>query len=80
MTTTKFMERIGMTEEQKKKFESRMAADRQQIPIGRTAHPREVAELITFLSDNSKSEYIVGQCIIIDGGRSLARPALNLKD
>ena len=57
----------------------RMSQDRGQIPIGRPAHPKEIAELIVFLSDNSKSEYIVGQCIIIDGGRSLCRPTLNLK-
>ena len=36
-----------------------------------SGRPHEVAELIAFLADRSKSEYIVGQCIVIDGGASL---------
>ena len=39
--------------------------------IGRVGEPNEIAELILFLSDNSKSSYIVGQSIIIDGGATI---------
>ena len=78
-TTTDITQKLGMSKEDQTKFEEKMAADRQQIPIGRPAHPREVARLICFLADPAESEYIVGQCLVIDGGRSLCRPTLNLK-
>ncbi len=39
-----------------------------RVPLGRPAHPEEVASAIAFLLDN---EYITGQTIVIDGGYSL---------
>ena len=37
-------------------------------PINRVGEPEEVASLIHFLSDNTKSSFITGQSFIIDGG------------
>ncbi len=39
-----------------------------RVPVGRPAHPEEIASAIGFLLDN---EYITGQTIVIDGGYSL---------
>ena len=40
---------------------------RQLIPLGRFGDPKEVAELVVFLSSD-ESSYITGQTINIDGG------------
>jgi len=37
------------------------------IPLGRFAEPKEIAELVSFLISH-KNTYINGQCIVIDGG------------
>ena len=39
--------------------------------IGRVGEPNEIAELILFLADSSRSSYIVGQSIVIDGGATI---------
>ena len=39
----------------------------QQVPMGRFAEPREVANLVKFLC-SERNTYIVGQNIVIDGG------------
>jgi NAD(P)-dependent dehydrogenase (short-subunit alcohol dehydrogenase family) len=36
--------------------------------IGRVGRPHEIAEAIYFLSDESTSSFITGQCLIVDGG------------
>jgi NAD(P)-dependent dehydrogenase (short-subunit alcohol dehydrogenase family) len=51
----------GITAEQKKKMLS-------QVPAGRAGSPAEVADAIKFLIEN---DYITGQVIDVDGGRSL---------
>ena len=38
-----------------------------QIPLGRLAHPRDVADLVGFLVSN-KADYITGQAINVNGG------------
>lgn len=53
-----------------------MAKDRTKIPAGRAAQPREIGEVIMFLADSKKSDYIIGQCLVVDGGRSMTRPPL----
>jgi len=37
-------------------------------PIARVGEPEEIANLIYFLSDNTKSSFITGQSIVADGG------------
>ena len=37
-------------------------------PIGRVGKPKEIAELVLLLSDNDKAGFIVGQCLVVDGG------------
>ncbi len=44
-----------------------LEAIRTQIPLGRLAEPREIAELVWFLSSPSNT-YITGQTVFIDGG------------
>lgn len=40
-----------------------------QIPLGRMGHPQDVAKLVHFLIDDA--DYITGQVIAVDGGRSV---------
>ena len=39
--------------------------------IGRVGQPEEIAEAIFFLADSTKSSFITGQCITIDGGATI---------
>ncbi|CAP39159.1 Protein CBG22606 [Caenorhabditis briggsae] len=48
-----------------------MASNKACIPAGFCAKPNDIAEIILFLSDRKKSQYIVGQSIVADGGTSL---------
>ena len=41
------------------------AARAQQVPIGRTGRPEEIAEAVLFCA---KTEYITGQAIVLNGG------------
>jgi len=43
---------------------------RKAMPLGRWGLPRDVANLVVFLSSN-QSDFITGQCIIVDGGYTL---------
>lgn len=40
-------------------------------PLGRVGRPQEIAEAIRFLSDSSKSRFMTGQTLIVDGGATL---------
>lgn len=37
-------------------------------PLGRVAAPAEIAEAVLFLADSSRSSFITGQCLTVDGG------------
>lgn len=41
-----------------------------QIPVGRTARPEEIASAVLFLS-SSLAEYITGQVLLVDGGLAM---------
>jgi NAD(P)-dependent dehydrogenase (short-subunit alcohol dehydrogenase family) len=45
-------------------------ADKSQHPAGRVGTPEDIAEMVLFLCDNSRSGFITGENIIIDGGMS----------
>jgi 3-oxoacyl-[acyl-carrier protein] reductase len=51
----------------KNNSEEQIEALRQQVPLGRLAIPREIANLVYFLG-SEQNTYITGQTIFIDGG------------
>lgn len=42
-----------------------------KIPFGGGGEPADIAELAVFLADKTKSRFIVGQTITVDGGQSI---------
>lgn len=42
----------------------------ERVPLGRTARPEEIAEVVLFLA-SARANYITGQCIVVDGGLSI---------
>jgi NAD(P)-dependent dehydrogenase (short-subunit alcohol dehydrogenase family) len=55
------------TEMTEKTWSPRVEKQVSEIPLMRMADPKEIAEVIVFLASN-KSNYIVGQTIVVDGG------------
>jgi NAD(P)-dependent dehydrogenase (short-subunit alcohol dehydrogenase family) len=39
-----------------------------RTPIGRVGQPEEIAEAVLFLADESRSSFITGQTLVVDGG------------
>lgn len=48
--------------------------EKDMIPIKRIGHPREVAQVATFLA-SAKASYVTGTLVYVDGGLALNRPA-----
>lgn len=47
-------------------------------PIGRIGQPSDISELVIFLANNSKSGFMTGSVISVDGGRLLTSSAARL--
>lgn len=52
--------------------------EKDMIPIKRIGHPREVAQVATFLA-STKASYVTGTLLYVDGGLALNRPARYLE-
>lgn len=72
LISTNFLSAVGMPSVAVKKTEEYYASQKDCIPAGRTGRAEEIATLIAFLADKNSSGFIIGQCIVIDGGTSLA--------
>lgn len=65
---TEFHVNAGMTVEQAAQY---YASSVQTHPIGRVGVPSDISELVLFLADSSKSGFMTGSTIHVDGGRML---------
>lgn len=63
---SELQKRGGMSDENYEKFLERSKVTH---PLGRIGEPSEVAELVSFLADNSRSGFMTGAVCPIDGGR-----------
>lgn len=73
---TGFHEAAGMSPEAAAAY---YAASASTHPIGRVGTPADVAAAVLFLADSSKSGFMTGTTLQIDGGRLLTSAALALK-
>jgi NAD(P)-dependent dehydrogenase (short-subunit alcohol dehydrogenase family) len=64
----------ALTEEMMREPEARAVIERSPLPIGRTAHPDEVAALTEFLLGDH-GRFVVGSVVYIDGGVDALRRA-----
>lgn len=73
---TNFHTSAGMSEESANIYYN---ASCQTHPIGRVGVPEDISELVLFLTDSSKSGFMTGSVIHVDGGRMLTSAVANLK-
>ncbi|CAI5437937.1 unnamed protein product [Caenorhabditis angaria] len=71
LVVTGFPQAMGTPLEASKTIYDFMGSNRDCIPIGKTADPSDIGNIIAFLADRSQSFYIVGQTIQADGGTTL---------
>ncbi|KHJ93776.1 oxidoreductase, short chain dehydrogenase/reductase family protein [Oesophagostomum dentatum] len=74
--STNIMQKHGFTDEMVKKMEEKMTAKPTSVPYQRVGTPEDVAKAILFLADKTRSDYIVGHQLVIDGGASLQMPLI----
>jgi 3-oxoacyl-[acyl-carrier protein] reductase len=65
---TEFHVNAGMSTAQAEQY---YASSVQTHPIGRVGVPSDISELVLFLADSSKSGFMTGTTIHVDGGRML---------
>lgn len=70
MISTSIFQKQGISQEQQQQLEE-FYSNPKYIPLGRVGQAWEIAEVIAFLLDRTKSGFIVGQCITADGGTVL---------
>lgn len=58
------------TETTRQAWSERIYKQIKKVPVGRAAHPTEIAEVILFLASD-KAHYMTGQTLIVDGGYSI---------
>ncbi|PAV87665.1 hypothetical protein WR25_15428 [Diploscapter pachys] len=75
MVESGFITATGLPDEASKKIYEYAAKHRQAFPAERIGVPADIANIILFLADRKMSYYIVGQCIVADGGSSLVMGA-----
>jgi NAD(P)-dependent dehydrogenase (short-subunit alcohol dehydrogenase family) len=73
---TNFHTNAGMTPEAAKKYYETSVNNH---PIGRIGVPSDISELVLFLANNSKSGFMTGTVIPVDGGRLLTSASAGLK-
>ncbi|PAV82115.1 hypothetical protein WR25_12573 [Diploscapter pachys] len=71
---TKIFEKQGGNAE---KIATALAMDPLIVPAGYYATPQDIAEVVAFLADRKVSHYIVGHCLVVDGGNTLMNKNLN---
>uniref|UniRef100_A0A1I7WV71 Ion_trans_2 domain-containing protein n=1 Tax=Heterorhabditis bacteriophora TaxID=37862 RepID=A0A1I7WV71_HETBA len=67
---TKFMNAAGMPQSSVNQFWNFWDEHRNVMPLG-VGSTDDIAEAVAFLCDKAKSRYIVGQCLVVDGGTSI---------
>jgi len=65
VTVTNLHRRSGMTEEAYAAF---LARAKETHPLGRPGQPDEIASVIEFLLDGTRSGYMTGEVVAVDGG------------
>lgn len=72
---TNFHTGAGMSQEAATKYYENASSTH---PIGRIGQPNDISELVVFLADNTKSGFMTGSIISVDGGRMLTSSAPKL--
>ena len=72
---TNFHTGAGMSQEAANKYYENASSTH---PIGRIGQPSDISELVVFLADNTKSGFMTGSIISVDGGRMLTSSAPKL--